>query len=207
MIGQRDTDRGVAVVEAALITPLVVVLVVAVLELGVAWRDRVAAGDAAASGARVAALYPSTVPGWLEPGVPAPTGTAAVVDAVTDALGAVPVTSVSWVVVFTPTGPPGASALDRVPAGCRQGGMPLAGQQCVVIRPDTSTPGEPWPTAAVACGPGQCEWRDDPITGQRSDEVGVYLRLGRNWLTPGINGVDVVEVAAIAASEGVGHGA
>lgn len=196
------SDRGSVVVESAVATPLVVGLLLLVLLLALAWRDQLAATEAVGSGARVAALHPSSVGGWLPQGSAPPTGTVAVLDAVTDALASVGVRSVVRVVVFAAEGPATLPALARMPSGCRYpAGRPWP-TRCVVATPGLTPSGRPWRIPGGDCGPGSCRWRDDPLTGGRYAEVGVYLAARRPPLVPGMGPGRLIEVAAVTRTEG-----
>lgn len=54
----RWDDRGVAAVEAAIITPIFLLLVVGILEFGLVFKDQLAVTSAARSGARIASAEP-----------------------------------------------------------------------------------------------------------------------------------------------------
>lgn len=54
----RSDDRGSAVVEAALITPILLLLIVGVLEFGFAFKDQLAVTSAVRAGARMASAEP-----------------------------------------------------------------------------------------------------------------------------------------------------
>jgi len=201
-VDQGVSSRGSVVVESAIATPLVVGILLVVLLLALAWRDQLAATEAVGSGARVAALHPSSVGGWLPQGSAPPTGTVAVLDAVTDALASVGVRSVVRVVVFAAEGPATLPALARMPSGCRYpAGRPWP-TRCVVATPGPTPSGRPWRIPGGDCGPGSCRWRDDPLTGGRYAEVGVYLAARRPPLVPGMGPGRLIEVAAVTRTEG-----
>ncbi len=56
MIRGRQEERGATIVEAALITPILILIIVSILELGMAFKDFLTVDFAAKEGARVAAL-------------------------------------------------------------------------------------------------------------------------------------------------------
>lgn len=188
--------------ESAIATPLIVGILLLVLLLAISWRDQLAASEAVGAGARVAALHPSSVGGWLPQGSAPPTGTVAVLDAVTDALASVGLRSVVRVVVFTPEGPATLPALDRVPQGCRYPAARPWPSRCVVATPGPTPSGRPWRIPGGDCGAGSCRWRDDPLTGERFAEVGVYLAARRPQPIGGMGPGRLIEVAAINRTEG-----
>jgi len=181
-------------VEAAIVTPLVVAMVTALVVVSVLWRDQLAADDAAAAGARAAALYPA-VRGTADPGQEAslPAGTPLVAATVARALGGVPLRSVERVVVFgTPFGAEFSPA--SVPAGCRTGSAVPEGEPCVVLDSEMLAN----PASVPGCGRGECVWRDTPGVAA----VGVLIRLrhpGPLWaLVP----APTIEGVALAPIEG-----
>ena len=107
---REHRERGVTLIEAALVTPVFVVLLFGVLELGAAYKDKLTVTNATTSGARV--------------------GSAAADDAFSDfhilqavgkAVTAAPAGSIQRVVVFKAEGPDGTPT-----AGCKAG-TPSAG--------------------------------------------------------------------------------
>jgi hypothetical protein len=192
---RRSDDPGAAVLETALVAPLVVLLLLVLAEGALTWRDHAAATDAVGAAARAAALHPPTRL------VRGQGGLAAVLTAAQDALATVPGRTVERIVVYAPeTGSGPAGALARVPAGCRHGDGPLPGERCLVLVSPTTSAGEP--AHPSDCGePVNCPWRFAWPSPDRPAEVGVYLRLRRSPLLVGMAGGSGVEVAAVSALE------
>jgi len=187
-------ERGAALVEAAIVTPLVAAAVAAVVVVAVLWRDQLAVADAAAAGARTAALYPSaTADDVSYRGVSLGPGTPRVLAAVAVALGGVPNAAVERVVIFgLPAGPPPTAA--GVPRGCRHGDGPAAGDACVVF--DASALADPG--AVPGCSPGACAWRDRPGVAV----VGVLVRVRHPKSLGGLVPAPTLERVALASLEG-----
>ncbi len=57
---ERAGDRGVAAVEAAIITPVFLLLVIGIIEFGLAFKDQLAITSAVRAGARIASAEPRT---------------------------------------------------------------------------------------------------------------------------------------------------
>lgn len=100
---RRRGDRGAVIIEAALVTPVLLLLVVGVIEWGLAFRDHLALQSAVAGGARMAAVAGSTA-----------TADWQVLEAVERELVGVPMAQVRAVVVFKADGPGAA-----VPPECK----------------------------------------------------------------------------------------
>jgi Flp pilus assembly protein TadG len=56
--GERADDRGVAAVEAAIITPIFMLVIIGVIEFGLAFKDQLAVTSAVRAGARIASAEP-----------------------------------------------------------------------------------------------------------------------------------------------------
>jgi hypothetical protein len=108
--GSRRRERGNTLVEAAIITPIFFMLLFGIIEVGGAYKDKLAISNAVTAGAR--------------------TGSAAADDALADynilqavekALSAAPRSEIEYIVVFNAGGPDGVPS-----AGCKAG-SPTAG--------------------------------------------------------------------------------
>jgi hypothetical protein len=194
----RLPDTGAALVEASLVAPLVLVALLGVFESALAWRDQVVLVDVAGEAARVAALHPSTIEGWA----PAPsvyTGVSAVVAAVRDGLGTTRSQSLERIVVFAPAGPAGRAAIDQMPEQCRSFSAANPSDRCVVLGIDDLT--GVGAAAAASCD-GTCPWRQLAPDGTRPRYVGVYVRMRRQWIVPGLGHRPASEVAVLIPLEG-----
>jgi hypothetical protein len=117
-------------VEAAIILPMVIMLVFGMVEFSLMVRDWVAVTSATRSGARVASASADAGPGVCETGITAPTCTPATspavaqsaADAIQKALTGVPPTSINYILVYkaNAAGLPGTSTSmpDACPVDC-----------------------------------------------------------------------------------------
>jgi hypothetical protein len=193
-VRRRGLETGTAVVEAAVVTPIMVILLLGVVHVAVGWRDAMVAADAVAEAARTASLHPGVGGQAVDTGD--------VLDTLNDALGTMSVDSVERVVVFRPVGVAGAPALERVPGVCRGAGEAIpvtTGDGCTVVDLGRRQWGDADQGVDASCGSGGCVWR--VATGEGA--VGVYLRYRRRITIPGLP-AGVGEVAAIAPLEGTG---
>jgi hypothetical protein len=195
---QLRSDEGAALAEAVIVTPVVVATVVALVVGSVLWRDQLAADEAAAVGARAAALHPTVHGATSSPdGAPLPAGTPLVAASVARALGGVPLGSVERVVVFGVTfGAETSSA--TVPTGCRDGSGPVEAEPCVVLGPEALAD----PGSVPGCGRGACVWRDSPGV----QLVGVLVRLRHPGRLGALVAAPTIEAIALAPLEGAGDG-
>jgi hypothetical protein len=115
--GARRRERGSTLVEAAIITPVFFLLIFGIIEVGGAYKDKLALSNAVTSGAR--------------------TGSAAADDGLADynilhavekGLSAAPRSSIQYIVIFNAGGP------DGVPATSCKSGIPVDGK-CNVYTP------------------------------------------------------------------------
>jgi Flp pilus assembly protein TadG len=104
----RD-ERGVALVEAAIVTPLLLMLVFGIIEFGLLFKDSLTIANAARAGARVGTSQGND-----------PMADYQILQAVAGASGSL--ASVTKVIVFDATGPNGA-----VPAACVSSSVGVAG--------------------------------------------------------------------------------
>jgi hypothetical protein len=180
------------------VAPLVIVSLLGVMESALAWRDEVALVDVAGEAARVAALHPSAIEGWT-PAPAAYTGVAAVVGAIRDGLGTTRWQSLERIVVFAPAGPAGQAAIDQVPDQCRLSPTANPTDRCVVLGADDLADGG---ASAVAACDGSCPWRQMAADGTRPSHVGIYVRMRRPWIVPGLGPGPASEVAVLVPLEG-----
>lgn len=190
----RPGERGAAIVEAAIATPVITAAIVALVVSAVLWRDHLAVSEAAAVGARAAALHPAAP---LTPGsggaADLPTGTPLVAATVSAALGGVPAEAVERVVVFG--APLGATAeATAVPPGCLATPAAPGTAPCVVL--DAAAVADP--SLVVPCGAGACPWRDRTDIGV----VGVLVRVRHDSLLAGFVPAPTIESVALAPLEG-----
>ena len=184
-------DRGAVLVELALVVPVVVAVLLGAFELSLAWRDTQLAQDAAASGARAAALHTGRNRHPATPSGAATVSTAVVAATIRDALAGVDPSRLDYVAVFGPDGPVGTPVVDRMPAGCRAGqGSPA----CVPI-----------PAAVVATTPGPaCRHCGLAVVEGGNGSVGVYVRMRGSSPLWGARTVESVAEAPVEGRRGSG---
>lgn len=187
-------SRG-AVVHAAVVTPLLVVIVLGVAELAVLMRDNVALTSLTREAVRTAATAASGPAGRTTEDAPALAAAAAL--AVQRAGTALPKGAVEelWVYLPDEAGYPTGSASDDRFATC--------GTDCLVYRWDPDT-------GAFALTGGS--WTMDDDVACRAGSVGVYLKADHRFLTrifagsTGISRHAAVPVASYGRSACAGRG-
>lgn len=125
--GQRR-QRGAVAVEAALITPLLILLVFGIIEFAFVMRDHVAVSSAVRTGARTASAAADAGQGTCE-GIPdaptcTPAGSPALAQAAADAIqragSAMPSDSIDYILIYKANdkGYPGADGSTAMPTTC-----------------------------------------------------------------------------------------
>lgn len=180
---RRSEDRGAAVVEAALVAPVFFMVVFAIFEFGLVYRDVLTVSDAAGNGARNGAV--------VGPRILAGGGNAdfAIIQSVRNGLGSIKPETVASVVVFR-SGPPGAGGpLAQVPAACRSGSS--VNGLCNVYDPHDAflaiqNGDRDYFDCSGGSGPA-CFWRPTSRSNGPStydiDYLGVYVRVNRPYVT------------------------
>jgi len=198
-------DAGVAVIESALVAPVLLVIVFGILEFGLVYRDYLTVTDAASDAAKVGSIqgpYPTT---------DGETADFSIVKNARQNLSNLKVQSVERVVVFKASPPGLGSAIDQVPEVCKTGAYgPNSAAKCNVysgteaflaIQADNDD--------YFRCGGSgagfSCGWnpadRSDGPTWDDIDYLGVYVKVNHDMLT-GFFGDDfTVDYAAIARLE------
>jgi hypothetical protein len=178
----RRTDEGVATLETMLVAPVIFLLVLGIFEFGLVYRDMLTVSNAAGDGARTASVLG---PRPTESGV---NGDFAILTAVRNSLGSVPVESINRIVIFRAGPPTDGSAVSQVPAACRTfGSQPGV---CNVYDPGNAFAAlDAGDNSFFECGLGgaACWWpphqrRNGPRV-QDIDYVGVYIRMHRPYIT------------------------
>ena len=158
--GRARDERGASLVEAAIILPVVILIVFGIIEFGLAFKDSLTVSSATRAGARTASAEPRR-----------PTFHADTADAVARAVTALPVGSVEelWVYKADADGHP-------VDGG---GSAYTSCGTCAVFTWDTATnqfirqPGSDWnPATQNAC-----------VGDPNHDAVGIYLKVNHAFVT------------------------
>jgi hypothetical protein len=107
--GARSDERGAVAVEAAIVTPLLLVLLLGIVEMSLLMRDVVSTNSSVRTGARVAASSAGSGPGTCEASASPPPCTPAnapavaqvAADAIARAGSAMPKDSIEWVQIYS----------------------------------------------------------------------------------------------------------
>jgi hypothetical protein len=148
------SERGAALVEFALIVPILMMLVVGIAEFGFGYRDRLTIQTATRTGARVGTTLGSTATIDYE-----------ILQGVKSALGSIPTANIDKIIVYKSTTADGA-----VPSLCLSGGSQTG--SCNVYAPSALTA----PASSFGCGLGDLDVAWCPTTRVVSQAVGLeYL--------------------------------
>jgi len=104
--GRSRDQKGAVAVEAALVTPLLVLLVFGIIEMSLFMRDTVAVNSSVRTGARIASVSAAAGPGTCPTGhttcspAQAPALAQAAADAIQRAGSAMPKDSIDWVMIY-----------------------------------------------------------------------------------------------------------
>jgi hypothetical protein len=169
--GRRRTDeRGVALVEAALLTPVVFLVIFGVLEFGWAFHDKLTVSNMSQQGVRAASTQGNDTLADYQ-----------FVLAIDRAAAALPRAQIQYVVLYKAAAPS-----DRVPASC-SGGTSVSGV-CNAYAPANFTA----PSSQFGCGASALDRFWCPTTrkvaasvanGGPPDYLGVFVKVRHNNIT------------------------
>jgi len=108
-------DSGAALLEAAVIGPVFIVVVLSILEYGLVYRDYLTASDAVADAARTGAVQGNDLT------TAAQTADYSIVRAMRESLASLDYNTVERIVVFKAAGPDSGSPVAQTPAACKTG--------------------------------------------------------------------------------------
>ena len=181
----RRRESGAVAVEAALVTPLLCLLVFGMIEFAFVMRDYASVSNSVRTGARIASTGADAGPGTCETGPTAPpctsTSSPALAQEAADAIqrsgSAMPNDSINYMLVYraNPAGYPGVTGNTTMPADCS------STPNCVkfIWRADVDAfrySGGTWDSKSIsACFPGSVTY---PM-----ERVGVYLDASHKMLT------------------------
>ena len=128
-VGATRSERGAVVVEAALVTPLLLVLLLGIMEMSMLMRDVVSVSSSARVGARMASTAAGAGPGTCKAGDPvctpqkAPKVAQMAADAIQTAGSAMPKDSIDYILVYQANSdgypvPTGNKTLDVCSTNC-----------------------------------------------------------------------------------------
>ena len=200
-VGGVQNERGAALIEMAIVLPLVMGILFVILDYGIVFRDQLTLQDAVNDAARAGSIMgPDT-------SVEGANGDFEVISTLREGLGSIDADAIEQIVVFKGTAPDGGSPESHVPALCKDG---------------TSQPGEcnvyPVDDAFLAAQEGNyayfncdatpsspaCNWppedRDDGPVPDDIEYLGVWVELRTDRFI-GVAGPSFVDRAAIVRLE------
>ncbi len=177
---RRGRERGAVAVEAALVTPVILLILLGIVEMSFALRDYVSVTSATRVGARVASAAPDAGPATCETGPLAPPcapgSVPALAQAAADAIqksgSAMPQDSINYILVYKANdkGFPGANGVTTMPSSC------AAVANCVRFT---------WRATADAFRYADGSWLSTSINAcvNESDTLGVYMSANHKWIS------------------------
>jgi Flp pilus assembly protein TadG len=159
-------ERGAVLVEAALVIPILVMLVVGIAEFGFAYRDRLTVQTAGRTGARVGTTLGANAQSDYN-----------ILQGVKSALGSIPLAKVEKIIVYKSTTANGA-----VPAACLTSGSQSG--SCNVYTSAALSAA----TTSFGCGTGALDTAWCPTTRETDqadglDYLGVYLQVRHDFFS------------------------
>lgn len=203
-------DSGTAVVEATIITPVLLLLLFGVFEFGLFFRNYLTTGDALSEGARIGGIVG---PDPLNIGTDiAPvnvTADYAIVSAVREATASIDPKIIDRIVVFDTPNPAAGSAIDQVRPGCRNGANSSATLRCNVYPAEEAffaiQTGNVDYFNCDAGGTRACGWnpfsRNDGPNVSEIDYLGVYIKVNHQWVTGIFGNEATIQQASIIRLE------
>lgn len=195
-------DRGAAMAEAALVSPVFIFLIFAVFEFGLAYRDTLTVGDAITDAARVGAIQgPDVTPAGE-------TADYSIVNALRDGLAGLKPAQLQSIVVFKAADATVGSAISQVPSSCKSGPSSTT-LKCNFYRPTDAyvavQDGDVDYFKCLLAGDPACGWNptarvDGPTTAD-VEFLGVYLRYKHNYVTGFFGKSFTIERASIMRLE------
>lgn len=191
--GLRRSQRGAIAVEAALVTPLLLMVLFGIVEIALLLRDHVAVSSAVRTGGRIASAAAGAGPGTCETGPTAPPCTPAsspafaqaAADAIQRAGSAMPKDSINYILVYKANNAGFPGSATTMPTSCA--GIPA----CVRFV---------WRDSLDAFRFHSGSWASASVNAclNESDSIGVYLNATHDFVT-GImgDGVDVGDRAVL----------
>ena len=178
---RRRDDRGAALVEIALVAPILVVLGLLIVELGFAWRQNLYVERAAQTAARTAASSGADLFTDFD-----------TLQSVASTMGGADNVTIERVIVFdaTTSGEVPNQCLSVPATGLARKGIPFTCNVYSAAQVNTSSPGLGFPrtTDATTCPGSAWDWnwcpmrdRDRELPGM--DRVGVYIEVSYDPLT------------------------
>lgn len=191
----RQRERGASIIEAAFITPVFVLLIFGIFEMGFMLRNYTVVSSASSDAARAASVYAN-----------APEADFLTLQAMEHSLNKVGLENIEMMVIYHATGPG-----DSVPPSCLQT-PPSSSQECNQYTPtdffanNVDAMGVPtgnWGCEPAALDLGWCPLnRETAISAVNGpDHVGIYIRFTHNYITGLMGTSRTFEVDRIARLE------
>jgi hypothetical protein len=206
-------DGGAVLVETAMVMPIVMLLLMAVFEYGVFYRDMLGASDAVENGAKYGAIQGPDLDVLLAAdGSQLGTVSADFTALLNTRAGLAGVSPdmIDRIVVFKGGPPTSGTPMAQVPSVCKTSNVSVANTCNVYLQPQAFYEIEQgnltyFTCPAVPAGQPPCGWnpqsRSDGPTLNTIDYLGVYLKLRRKPLTGMIPVGQTIEVAAVKRLE------
>lgn len=178
-------DKGSALLETAIVTPVFIALLFGILEFGLLMRVYLTVSDTVLDGARVGAVQG-----------PNPTSTGATADFSTvkslrESLGGIPIDQIDRIVIFRGGPASAGTPMQQVPGGCKSSGGSSTAMKCNVYdAQDAFMAVQVGDVAYFECdsaGDPACGWNpDDRLDGPKASDieyVGVYVAIDYQFVT------------------------
>lgn len=192
-------ERGAALMETILVTPLFFALVLGIFEFGLIYRDVLSASDATANAARRGAVIGPRIP---DSGVNADFE---IIREVRNSLGSISIDSIERIVVFQGSGPGAGSPEAQVPDQCKTGDS-VSGVCNVYDPANAFLAVDTGDDSYFACPGGRsCAW--EPVTRSNGptpsdvDYLGVWMRVSRPYVSGLFGDTFTFEQAFVARLE------
>ncbi len=173
----RDQEAGAVLVEMVIVLPFLLLMVLGMLEMGLAWRDSATVNQASRQGARVASNLGDNADADLE-------ALLSVMSILQGEDG-----TVEYVVIYD------ASGSGRVPVACESASVPGSCNHYTAAELANLVTSPPTNTNLFQCGGPSVDWCPSARSTQLAsiDHIGVYVKVNRSWVTnifPG-DGIDL----------------
>lgn len=196
-------------VEAAIVSPVVLLLLLAVFDYGLLFRDYLTMGDAVGDATRAGAVQGNR-PTFIDDGNGGQVGVNAdftIASTLRQGLVGLPIESISGIVVFRAGDPSAGTPLEQVPTTCKSG-VSSAGAVCNYYNArdafEAVAAGDASFFQCDGSGPA-CGWppgsREDGPSVFDIDYLGVYLEIDRSFVTGVVGDQQELEYAAIQRLE------
>jgi hypothetical protein len=208
--GRARDDRGATLLEAAIITPVLLLVILGIFEFGLIFRDTLTINDAVGVAARSGAVQGPDV-------LNNETADFSMIEDLREGTNALPVSWIDRIVIFDADAPGAGEPTSQVPQACKTGNNPVVwrARKCNVYNPlqafyavqqgNTDFFKCINPTDK-ACGFNPETRVEDPLTPALIDYVGVYIAVDREQITKMFGNTWSIEEAAVARLEPGGTG-